>query len=166
MYVVFFVLWLIFAGEVTLEITCIGLVVAAAIFWFVCRFMDYNLEKERRGWMNFFFGLEYVFVLIWEILKANINVMKLILSPKYEVEPAIVRFRTDLKTNTSKVVLANSITLTPGTITVSLEEDEYVVHCLDKDFAEGMEDSLFVHLLKKIESKGERKISGSNKTSL
>ena len=67
------------------------------------------------------------------------------------MEPALVRFKTDLKTKQARVVLANSITLTPGTITVTLEEDEYVVHCLDKELAEGMNHSKFVELLEKLE---------------
>lgn len=157
MYIIFLLLWLAFAGEITMEIIVIGLIVAAAMFYFICRYMDYNLEKEKRGWCNALAGFHYIIVLIWEILKANISVMKLILSPKYEVEPTIVHFKTDLKSEISKVILANSITLTPGTITVSLENDEYVVHCLDKDFAEGMEDSIFVQLLRKIELRGVKK---------
>ena len=60
---------------------------------------------------------------------------------------------TDLKTETARVILANSITLTPGTITVSLTEQELLVHCLDKTLAEGMEDSSFVKLLKKLEER-------------
>ena len=92
-----------------------------------------------------------------EILKANIGVMQLILSPKMEVEPKLVRFRTDLKTDLARVILANSITLTPGTITVTLEGDEYLVHCLDKSMAEGMDDSIFVYLLHQLEEKeGEK----------
>ena len=92
-----------------------------------------------------------------EILKANIGVMQLILSPKMEVEPKLVRFRTDLKTDLARVILANSITLTPGTITVTLEGDEYLVHCLDKSMAEGMDDSIFVRLLHQLEEKeGEK----------
>ena len=47
---------------------------------------------------------------------------------------------------------ANSITLTPGTITVSLSDDEYVVHCLDKELAQGIDSSVFVELLKRIEN--------------
>ena len=94
---------------------------------------------------------------ILEILKANIGVMQLILSPKMEVEPKLVRFRTDLKTDLARVILANSITLTPGTITVTLEGDEYLVHCLDKSMAEGMDDSIFVRLLHQLEEKeGEK----------
>ena len=47
--------------------------------------------------------------------------------------------------------MANSITLTPGTITVAIEGNEFVVHCLDKSFAEGIEDSVFVKLLQKMD---------------
>ena len=50
------------------------------------------------------------------------------------------------------MVLANSITLTPGTITVGLEGQEFYVHCLDKELAEGMENSIFVELLEKMEA--------------
>ena len=50
------------------------------------------------------------------------------------------------------MVLANSITLTPGTITIRMEGNEFYVHCLDKEFAEGMESSIFVELLSKMEA--------------
>ena len=60
-------------------------------------------------------------------------------------------FDTDFKTGLARVLLANSITLTPGTITVSVEDDRFCVHCLDKELAEGMETSVFVKLLKEME---------------
>lgn len=72
-------------------------------------------------------------------------------SPHIRVQPVIVRFKTDLKTKTARVLLANSITLTPGTITVALQDNEYTVHCLDRRFSEGLSDSVFVRLLHKIE---------------
>ena len=77
--------------------------------------------------------------------------MHLILSPNLVIEPKMIRFQTKLKKESSKVALANSITLAPGTITVTLENDEYCVHCLDKEFAEGIESSIFVTLLTKME---------------
>ena len=67
------------------------------------------------------------------------------------MEPVIVRVHTDLKSETARVILANSITLTPGTITVSMTDNDLLVHCLDKSLSEGMEDSVFVRLLKKME---------------
>ena len=78
----------------------------------------------------------------------------MIYSAKYELEPAIVHFKTDLQTTFARVLLANSITLTPGTITVSLKDDEYTVHCLDKELAKGIDSSVFVELLRRIERKG------------
>ena len=95
--------------------------------------------------------LHYAFTLVKEIIKANFAVIRMIMSSRYEIEPAIVRFKTDLRTTPARITLANSITLTPGTITVLLEDDEYVVHCLDKSLAEGIESSIFVDLLKKME---------------
>jgi len=91
-------------------------------------------------------------ILIVEILKANRQVLHFIVSPQYQVEPQIVHFTSGLKSEFARVVLANSITLTPGTITVSLEGSEFYVHCLDREFAEGMENSVFVKLLKKMEA--------------
>ncbi len=77
-----------------------------------------------------------------------------ILTPRYQVEPQLVHFTSGLKSEFARVVLANSITLTPGTITVSLEGNEFYVHCLDKEFAEGLENSIFEELLKKMEAAG------------
>lgn len=153
MYLLFFLLWLIFNGAVTLEIIIFGLCVSAAMYWFICKFMGYNPKTELTIAKKFFMGVRYVVTLVWEIIKANFHVMGLILTSKYEIEPAIVHFKTDLKSDGAKVALANAITLTPGTITVTLEENEYCVHCLDKELAEGMEDSIFVQLLRKMEEK-------------
>jgi len=153
MLLLFFLAWIVFNGNITLEIVMFGVVVAAAVFAFICRFMDYSLEKEKWFYRMIPGLIWYVVILVIEIVKANVAVIHLVTTSKEEIEPAIVTFRTDLKTETARVILANSITLTPGTITISLEEDEYVVHCLDKSLAEGMEDSVFVKMLKKMEEK-------------
>ena len=95
---------------------------------------------------------QYILILIIEVLKANRQVLHFIMTPKYQVEPQIVHFTSNLKTETARVILANSITLTPGTITVALEGNEFAVHCLDKEFAEGIENSVFAELLEKMEA--------------
>ena len=151
MYLLYFVLWIIFNGAVTTEICIFGLVIAGVIFAFTCRFMDYSVKKEKRLYRRIFKMLRYIFVLVREIIKANFAVIHMILSEKEEVEPALVSFHTDMKTQAGKAFLANAITLTPGTITVALEDNEYTVHCLDRRFGEGLADSSFVRLLHKIE---------------
>lgn len=151
MYLLFFAIWVILNGRITLEVVLFGLAIATLMFAFICKFMDYSIKKEVWLFKNFFLLLWYLIVLIVEILKANFAVVKMIFSVKYQIEPALVTFKSPLKTGFANFLLANSITLTPGTITVSSENGEFVVHCLDKDLAVGMDDSIFVHLLKKLE---------------
>ena len=147
----FFIVWIIFNGRITLEITLFGIVIAGLMFGFVCKFMDYSIAKERKLYKKLPLFGKYVVLLISEILKANLAVCRLILTRKEVPEPVMVKVHTNLKTETARVILANSITLTPGTITVSLTGQELLVHCLDKSLAEGMEDSEFVRLLEKLE---------------
>ena len=118
---------------------------------FVCRFMDYSLKQELRLYRLLPAFAQYLYCLIKEIVFANLTVCRMILTRKEEMEPVLVHVHADLKSDTARVILANSITLTPGTITVSLEGDKLLVHCLDKSLSEGMEDSNFVRLLQKME---------------
>jgi len=74
--------------------------------------------------------LRYLGWLIWNVLKANVEVAIMILHPRLPIEPRLLRFRTTLKSDVAKVLVANSITLTPGTVTIDLEGDEYLVHAI------------------------------------
>lgn len=153
MFLLFFTVWLILNGKVTVEICIFGAIISAALFYFMCRFMEYSLRKEFLLFRLIPLFVRYFWVLVEEIVKANMAVLRLIVSPEIQPEPAFVYFDTDLKTDLAKVILADSITLTPGTITVSVEENRFCIHCLDREFAEGMEESVFVVLLKEMEEK-------------
>ncbi len=151
MYLLFFLIWVIFNGQFTLEIALLGIVIAGVMYAFICKFMGYKPKNDIVMAKKLIYFLQYAFILVKEIIKANFAVIKMITSSRYELEPVTVRFRADLKTKPARVLLADSITLTPGTITVSLEGNEYVVHCLDKSLAEGINSSVFVTLLKRLE---------------
>ena len=153
MYLIYFALWVIFNANFTLEVCLFGIVIAAAIFAFTCKFMDYSIEKEKKLIRGSFYFFRYVCILVIEIVKANVSVVQRILTEREEQQPVLVNFESDeMKTPTGKVLLANAITLTPGTITVSLTDSEYTVHCLDESLAEGMDHSVFVQMLSKLES--------------
>lgn len=153
MFVLFFLVWIVFNGQFTLEIALFGIAISGAMYWFICKFLDYKPSYDLFFCKKAPLLIHYLITLVIEILKANGAVFQMIYSAKYEPEPAIVHFRTDLKTTFARVLLANSITLTPGTITVSLEDDVYTVHCLDKELAKGIDSSVFVKLLERIERK-------------
>lgn len=154
MFLLYFLLWVIFNGSFTLEIAVFGVIIAAAVFAFTCKFADYSIEKEKLLFKNLFRILRYVAVLVIEIVKANFAVVHLILTQEEEIEPALVTFRADLKTAAGRSALANAITLTPGTITVLLEDNVYTVHCLDESLSEGIKDSVFVKKIEEIEKGG------------
>ena len=151
MYLVFFIAWIIFNGQLTLEIAIIGLIVAAAVFAFACHFLDYSIRDEFFFWKNVLKGIRYAIILVIEIVKANFFVVKMVLTEREQIEPALVSFTVNLKNPIARAFLANAITLTPGTITVSLEDNRYTVHCLDKSLAEGMNESVFVTMLTDME---------------
>ena len=147
----YFLLWVIFNGKFTLEIAVFGIVIAAALFAFTCKFADYSIAKEKKLIRNTFRLIRYIIVLTIEIVKANFAVIHLILTEKEEAEPTLVLFKADLKTAMGRAALADAITLTPGTITVLLENNVYSVHCLDAAFAEGIDKSIFVEMIEECE---------------
>lgn len=161
MLLLFFLVWIIFNGAITTEILIFGVVVAFLMFAFVCKFMEYSWRKEILLIKRSGYFLLYLCNLLAEIVKANVSVCHYVLSVSEEIAPVMVSFRTTLKSRLARVILTNSITLTPGTITVSLRGDQVIVHCLDRSLAEGMENSSFVKMLEKMERIGET--DGNNK---
>ena len=155
MYILLKFLWIILNGQLTWEIAAFGIVIAGVMYGFVCRFLDYSIEKDILLFRKLPYILAYILILIWEIIKANVSAIRLATSFQNEVDPVIVKFKTDLKTDIAKVVLANSITLTPGTITIKLEGSELVVHALDVELVEGIDESVFVHMLRRMEAMDE-----------
>ena len=145
MYVIFFLLWIIFNGRITTEIVIFGLVISAAIYWFICKFMDFSPKLELMYLKKGGYLLQYLYHLI------NFATMRLVCSAGRAVEPTLIEFETHFRSDSSRFLLANSITLTPGTITVAVDGDKFIVHCLDKTLADGIETSVFVKLLEKIE---------------
>lgn len=71
-----------------------------------------------------------------EIVAANLSVVRLTMKPDMDIEPRLVRVPVDLRSGLGRCVFANSITLTPGTVTVDIEEDGYLVHALDGSFTD------------------------------
>lgn len=151
MYILLLLFWIILNGKITAEILIFGVVLSAAVFWFMCKYLEYSPKYEIFVAKNLPWILLYFFVLIIEIFKAAITVYKRVYSRKIEIQPQMVFFDVDIKSEFLRFVLANSITITPGTITVDVDDNHFCVHALDYTIAEGIEDSVFIKLLKKME---------------
>ncbi|MCK5690362.1 Na+/H+ antiporter subunit E [Myxococcota bacterium] len=73
----------------------------------------------------------YLFFMAWAIIKSNLDVARRVISPSLPIKPGIVRVKTKLKSPTGRYMLANSITLTPGTLTVDMCEENFYIHWID-----------------------------------
>lgn len=152
MIVLLFILWVIFNGKITTEIAVLGVIFSLLVTVFSQKFFYHESRGTKHLVKEALMTIVYFGVLIIEILKANFAVLSVMLSKEIEIEPCFCYFTTDLKNPIHRILLANSITLTPGTITVELSDKGlYKVHCLDKSFAPGMDDSVFVKMLRKME---------------
>ena len=153
MFFVYFALWVVLNGRWTLEIGAFGALFAALLYAFSCKFLGYSVRKDLRFARGISAAARYLAMLLVEIVKANFAVMRIILNPEFEPKPKLVRFESGLKGEGHRVALADSITLTPGTITCQLRGDEYVVHCLDESLSEGLTDGALITALRKMEAK-------------
>ena len=84
------------------------------------------LNPVKIFWMFYYFG-----VFLKALIVANLDVARRVISPSLPINPGIVKFKTKLKTNYSKMVLANSITLTPGTLSIDVVGDTFYIHWID-----------------------------------
>ena len=150
MCILLFLLWIIWNGRLSVEILLFGVLLTALAFLFAIKVLGYSLASERRFWRNLPLFLLYTVNLIREIFKAALAVALLALDAKGKPDPVIVEFYSGLPTDFQNVLLANSITLTPGTYTLLQDKDHFVVHCLRREYAEGMDSSSFVELLRKV----------------
>lgn len=151
MLVILYLCWIIFNGQFTLEIALLGIPLTALVYAFMCKFLNWGIKRDLYLCCFAFYAFDYLFVLFIEIIKATLATIRITFSAKEEVCPVLVYFDVNIHSMILKVILANSITLTPGTITVNLTDDMIIVHALDESFAKGIDQSVFVEKLLRIE---------------
>jgi len=117
-----------------------GAIMSAVVYVFACKHMHYKPANDIKLLCNLWLGVEYTLLLIWEAGKANAAVFRTVFSRTIEIEPRLIYFRTNLKTDAARVVLANSITLTPGSITVALNNGLFCVFCMNNKVAVEIRD--------------------------
>jgi multicomponent Na+:H+ antiporter subunit E len=136
-FVLLFAFWLVLSGKLEVKYLIFGLVSAALVTFVTQDLLEPEESRRKRGpssvtsLLQTGWGLfSYFLWLINQIVQSNLQVAYLVLHPKLPIEPGLLRFRTRLRSKVGQVILANSITLTPGTITVDLTEGTYWVHAL------------------------------------
>jgi len=142
-----FAFWFLLSGKRELFYLAAGFLSALSIAWMSTSTSQTKQGKKKRGpgpvrrtWPLFLLmtplrGCRYAIWLLGRILRAAVHVALIVVNPKMPLRPKLIRHKTTLKTNIEKVIFANSITLTPGTITGNLEGDTLTIHQLDDNSA-------------------------------
>jgi len=126
-FAVAFLTWLLLTWKVEVWSILVGLFTSLVATWFFGELISVDLERVLQP-ARYFWFLAYLPVFLWEMIKANLDVAYRVLHPKLPINPGIVKIKTRLKSEVSKTFLANSITLTPGTMTVDIKGDEMYIH--------------------------------------
>ncbi len=146
--------WLLLTFRITvpnLIVGSIASIICSAIF---ARYYFHNVYKFLQP-RRYFWFIVYLFVFIWECIKANFDVAYRVLHPAMPIRPGIVKVKTTLRSDFAKTLLANSITMTPGTITVDIIGDYMYIHWIyvrseDPEIYTGMITGAFEKYIKKI----------------
>jgi len=131
-FVVMMIAWLLLNWTINPVNIAIGVVLSLIISIVFCSkcelFTSINLTPKA-----FIYTFIYLFVFLIELIKANIDVTRRVLSPSLPINPGIVKVKTKLKSKMARLILANSITLTPGTFTLQVEEDSFYIHWISTE---------------------------------
>lgn len=135
--VIMSVLWLLLSGFFTKSLL-LGLGAASVILTVIISVRMGVVDREGLPIHLAFRGILYWPWLIKEIVLANVDVAKAILGPANAIRPSVFNIKASQKSDLGKTIYANSITLTPGTVTIALDDDSMTIHALTTSSAEGL----------------------------
>jgi multicomponent Na+:H+ antiporter subunit E len=128
-FIMCFVTWMLLTGRFYLQNLIAGAVVSLITTIIFSKYFQIDTRKLLNP-KRYFWLIIYILYFTWECVKANFDVAYRVLHPSMPVRPGIVKVKLQLKRALARTILANSITMTPGTITVDIIEDTLYVHCI------------------------------------
>lgn len=130
LFLILMVVWILVNNTFRSEIIIIGLILSLIItLLFGAKLRIFDELKFTPASLGY--TLVYLFVFFVELIKSNLDVARRVLTPSLPINPGIVKTKTILKSKMGRMILANSITLTPGTLTVDIKDDTLYIHWID-----------------------------------
>lgn len=127
LFIITLIFWLLITFSLTLANILTGVVAALLTTGLFGKYFVNNVGKFVQG-RRYLWLLIYLFVFLWECIKANFDVAYRVIHPAMPIKPGIVKVKLGIKSEIGKTILANSITMTPGTIAVDIKDDVMYVH--------------------------------------
>jgi len=148
---ILFLFWVALSGNLKWPQLVVGFAAAIFITYFNRNLLITSADRPPVRLRTVLWLVGYFFRLIYDIVIANFQVAWLVLHPRMPIEPNMVPLEVDIDRVASRVLLANSITLTPGTLTVLADEKKYLVHALTFKSGDGLKNWPLINRLKKME---------------
>ncbi len=139
-FLILFGFWIFLSGHFDLFHLSLGIISCALVSRISGKLFFSKGVVEKKHFLSILRFFKYLPWLLYQVVMANLHVAFLVLRPKMfsHIDPHIIRFKTTLKTDLSLTTFANSITLTPGTITVLIQDQFFYVHAIDQKVAEDL----------------------------
>ena len=152
--ILLFLLWIVFNERMTTDVLIAGVIVVVLLSIVLNKVGLWKLENDTKAIKNIGRIIVFYFRLVAEVIKANFHMIALVLSsnPEERISPKIVKHNNKLRTDTGKVALANTVTLTPGTVTVDVSDDYILVHTIDEHARSGLKQSVLEKQIEEMES--------------
>ena len=147
-----YLLWIVLSGFFQPLLLVLG-VVSTLIVLFIALRMEVVDRESHPVHLTLRLPLYWLW-LLWEIVKSNVVVARLIWSPSLPISPTVFQVPTSQKSQLGQVVYANSITLTPGTVSMTLENNQVRVHALTEDIAKDLQTGAMDRRVTALEGEG------------
>lgn len=146
---IMFAFWIILSGEFSPLLLGSGVVASLLVAYLSHDLLigQVDVGKKVRDMGRF---LKYLPWLFWQIILANLDLVYRVLHPRMPIDPGFITFKNDFETEIGMTTLANSITLTPGTVTVDVNDQEFIVHAIARGPAEGLLAGEMMNRVKRI----------------
>lgn len=139
--ILLFGFWMLLTFTLDVFSFFIGLIVVCFVLWFNRDLLLNESETDLYSYKGFVQLVKFFIVLLKEIVVANIQVVKIVLDPKMPIQPSFFKYPIKLRKPLNQVIYANGITLTPGTLTIDVQDDYFIIHALTDSAKNGLFNS-------------------------
>ncbi|MBS3909643.1 MAG: Na+/H+ antiporter subunit E [Actinobacteria bacterium] len=151
--VVMFIFWMLLSGEFSFILILSGVISSLLVSYLSHDLLVGNADIKLSA-LRIYRFVKYLPWLMWQIVLANFDLAYRTLHPRMPIDPGIITFKNEFKTELGMVTLANSITLTPGTVTIEVNKNEFIIHAIAKGPAESLMAGEMEQRVKNIEGCG------------
>ncbi len=152
LFMLLFIFWVVLSSKITLIQLIVGFFASLLVVFYNYDLVFNDLEATKITF-KFIGRLIHLFiVLLIEIVKSNIHVMMIVLSPKMKINPGFKKIKQPLKKEFNQALFANAITLTPGTLTVDMDDEYILVHGLEMEHIDDIKKSNMQKAFERLEA--------------